>query len=186
MGEELSNDKTILRAIKAGDKSIFKELFNQQYRELLLAAIGILKDENAAKDAVQEVFFQLWKNREKLEITSTLAGYLKRSVINRSLNQIKSRKPFIEDTVLSTNKHRGASPQELLEAQDLNAVVQKALSELPERCRVIFTLRRIEGYSLKEIAIKLDISPKTVENQITKALKILKNAVRPMMNNNSS
>ena len=186
MGEEFQKELTILNAIKAGDKSAFKQLFNQQYKELLLAAIGILKDENPAKDAVQDVFFQLWKNREKLEITSSLAGYLKRSVINRSLNQIKSRKPFIEATVLSSNKHKGASPLELLEAEDLNAVVQKTLAQLPERCRVIFTLRRIEGYSLKEIAEKLEISPKTVENQITKALRILKEAVKPILKKNSS
>lgn len=186
MMDENQRDQQLFQAITKGDQKSFRKLFDLHYRQLLRSAISILKDENAAKDAVQDVFFQLWKNREQLVINSTVGGYLKRSVINRSLNQIKSRKPFVADTALSADSSKAPDPQQLLEAEDIQEAIAKGMDQLSEKCRTVFVLRRIEGYSVKEIAEKLEVSPKTVENQITKALKILKDYMRPFVKKNSS
>lgn len=186
MSEQNQRDFALLEQIRLGDQQAFRQLFDHYYKQLVVKAVYLLKDPNAAKDAAQEVFFQLWKNRSKMKIQDSVAGYLKRAVTNRSLNQIKSRKPFVEEEQIKLNVSKAASAQEELEAEDLQTAIQSGLDALPERCRAIFVLRRIEGHSLKEIAEKLEISPKTVENQITKALKVLKEYVAPILKNNSS
>ncbi len=179
--KNIPTDEQLLNSIQKGDRKAFRLLFDRYYKILLGTAINVLKDVESAKDAVQEVFLQLWKNRETLKITSSIPAYLKRGVINRSLNQIKSRSRFTsEETIL---EHHSGQPdaQKNLEAEDLKKVINEALAQLPERCRLVYILKRQEGLSLKEIAEKLDISPKTAENQMTKALKVLKEAALPFL-----
>ena len=183
MSKETHTDKELIQQIKAGNQVAFKSLFNRFYKMLLAIAINILRDVEPSKDVVQEVFFQVWKKRETLEIRSSLEAYLKRATINRSLNYIKSRKRFDSNEQFEDRQSLAASSQEHLEADDLQKAIQKALDGLPEKCRVVFIMRRQEGMPVKEIAEKLGISPKTVENQITKALKVLKNAVHTFNEN---
>ncbi|MFT5165547.1 MAG: RNA polymerase sigma-70 factor (ECF subfamily) [Saprospiraceae bacterium] len=179
MSEENTRDKALLENIRKGDKPAFRKLFDMYYQILLATAINLLKDVNLAKDVVQEVFFQIWKKREEIIIESSMSGYLKRAVINRSINQIKSRKKMVSENHFQQMHSNQPSVTEDLETQHLNEVLQKALDSLPERCRLVFVMRRMEGMSHKEIAEKLNISPKTIENQITKALKTLKIAIQP-------
>ena len=180
--------KQLIEQIKKGDKVAFRELFNRYYKILLATAINIVQDVNTAKDIVQEVFLQIWKNHTTLKIKTNPEGYLKRAVVNRALNFIKARKPMVpEDSLQNMHSHE-TQAQQVLEASDLEKEIQKALMTLPERCRMVFVLKRMKGLSLKEIAQKLDTSPKTAENQITKALKVLKEVARPFLeeNRNSS
>ncbi len=179
MSEENIRDKILIDKVKLGDRSAFRKLFDLYYQFLLSTAINLLKDINLAKDVVQEVFFEIWKKRESLNVHSTVAGYLKRAIINRSLNQIKSRKKVNPDHDFHDLESTQPSVTEELESKHLNKVLQDALNELPERCRLVFIMRRFEDLSHKEIAEKLDISTKTVENQMTKALKVLKTAIQP-------
>lgn len=169
-------------AIRAGDKQAFRTLFDRHYRVLLGTAINILRDPEAGRDMAQEVFYQLWKNREKLDIHSTVAAYLKRAVINRSLNHIKARKPLVDAEQMPEEPDRQASPVDALAHQELQEALEAALQTLPERCRTIFVMKRLEGMRQKEIAEILQISPKTVENQITKALRILGKALKQYRN----
>ena len=181
MASSTPSDNDLFRRIKSGDQTAFRQLFDRYYQILLAIAINLLKDANTAKDMVQEVFLKLWRNRTSLDVPRNTEAYLKRSIINRSLDFLKTRK----NTVDISEQHRLASKtpaaQELLEATDLQTIIDRALAELPDACRTIFVMKRIEGRSLKEIAQLLDISPKTVENQITKALKILQARVRPYL-----
>lgn len=178
-----ASDKELLQAIALSNNSAYRVLFNKYYKVLLGTAINIIKDIDSGKDAVQEVFLQLWKNRERMDISSSLDSYLKRAVINRSLSIIKTAKRFEDDTALSHHVESSAGASEILEGKDMEQIIAKAMEKIPERCRIAFVLKRQEGLSLKEIAEKLDISPKTVENQITKALKILKEAIQPHLDN---
>lgn len=172
-------DEKLFKQIKQGDERAFRRLFNRYYQVLLAIAINLIKDINGAKDTVQEVFFQIWKRRDVLEIPDKVEAYLKRSTINRALNLIQSKKRMVPLAPDFDASGKNAGAQEQLEAEEMNLVIQQALASLPERCRTVFVMKRIEGLSLKEIAERLDISPKTVENQITKALKVLKEAVKP-------
>ncbi|MGB0525634.1 MAG: RNA polymerase sigma-70 factor [Flammeovirgaceae bacterium] len=178
MPKEPSSEDHLILEVKQGNESAFRKLFDKFYKLLLAVAINFLKDIDAAKDVVQEVFFQLWKKRESLNINSSVEAYLKRAVINKSLNQIKYQKRLTGDDNLEHQHSSSYTVVEELQAAELHEALQQALDSLPERCRLIFVMRRLEGMSHKEIAEKLEISPKTIENQMTKALKVLKEAVR--------
>ncbi len=171
-------DEQLFQQIKKDDQAAFRTLFDRHYKTLLGTAVNILKNVDAAKDAVQDVFLQIWKKRDTLEVKTSFAAYLKRAVINRCFNQIKSQKPMVSAEQLEQKEGNLASIIDNLEAADLQDAIKKALDRLPERCRLIFVMKRMEDLSHKEIAEKLDISPKTIENQMTKALKVLRAAVQ--------
>lgn len=174
--QELS-DQELLNRIQQDDQTAFRKLFDRHYKTLLGTAINVLKEVDTGKDIVQEVFFQIWKKRSNLDVHTNLSAYLKRAVINRCLNVIKQRKPTVNDDWLLESPATLASALDDLAHQDLKAAMEKALESLPERCRIVFVMKRLEGLSQKEIAQQLNISTKTVENQITKALKVLKEAL---------
>ena len=110
-------------------------------------------------------------------INCLLKTYLRRSVINKALNHIKAQRIDFEEDQSNLDSMEKASAQENLEFNELQDAINHAIDSLPERCRIVFSMRRFDELSLKEIAAKLDISPKTVENQLTKAMKILRAAV---------
>lgn len=181
MQDTKQTNEELFQLIKQNDKQAFRILFNRHYKILLGTAINMLHEVPIAKDIVQDVFLKLWQKRMELTIHSNPAAYLKRAVINRALNQIKSKKSFVQVEELLEEKSQEATALQQLAAEDLKTALNQALDTLPEKCRLIYTMRRLEGMSLKEIASHLDISPKTVENQITKALKVLKEAARPFL-----
>lgn len=172
------SDLELVEAIKADDEKAYRMLFDRYYKYLLVTAYAYVKDENTIRDLTQDVFFEIWKKRKSLNI-SNVKPYLRRSVINKALNYIKAQRMDFEETDEPFDLPEPSRVQQKLEAEQLQEVINKAVESLPERCRVIFALRRYEELSLKEIAAKLDISPKTVENQLTKAMKILRSAVAP-------
>ncbi len=172
------SDLELVEAIKADDEKAYRMLFDRYYKYLLVTAYAYVKDENTIRDLTQDVFFEIWKKRKSLNINN-VKPYLRRSVINKALNYIKAQRMDFEETDESFDLPEPSQVQQKLEAEQLQEVINKAVESLPERCRVIFALRRYEELSLKEIAAKLDISPKTVENQLTKAMKILRSAVAP-------
>lgn len=172
------SDQELIDQIKDNDKAAFRILFDRHYKVMLGTAINLLKNVDAGKDMVQEVFFTIWKKRETLEINTNVAAYLKRAVINRALNQIRSQKPFVEEEQLIDKPSAAADALDDLALQELETALDKALDTLPERCRMVFVMKRLEGMSQKEIGAALNISTKTVENQITKAMKVLKEALQ--------
>lgn len=127
---------------------------------------------------VQDVFYELWRRREELEIHGQLKSYLARSVVNKCLNVIKARRlDFNEPENNPTNPDTAPSAQQELEGEDLQSAIQRTVDGLPEQCRLIFTLSKFEHLSHKEISEQLGISVKTIENQMTKALRILRAAL---------
>lgn len=166
-------ERSIFKAFKAGDESAFEIIFKTHYSLLLKLALFYLENKEEAEELVQDIFYQLWQERQKIEIQKTLKGYLLLSVKNRCLNKL--RKPTalvpIEEDDEFSSWHEADSELNLKEAQK---TISDALARLPEQCRIIFLMHRQEGLSYKEIAELLNIAPKTVENQIGKALKLLR------------
>lgn len=156
-----------------GSKGI-ELIFKQYYEVMCTTAVRITKERSLAEDIVQEVFYELYKKREQLKIES-LVGYLKRAVYNRSINKVKGRKDHVDaDDIayeLTDNKNNS---QDDLEYGELETFINSVIDSLPEKCRLVFVLSRFEQLSYKEIAEKMEISIKTVENQMSKALKILR------------
>lgn len=168
-----------LSALKAGDEAALRKIFDRHYPLLVADANRLLKDPDASRDLAQETFVELWKKRETLLIHTSLRAYLKRAVINKTLNYIKSRQKFSFEA--TDEQDKGEDSFEKMQTQEQQDSLEKALmqavDQLPEKCRLVFTLSRFEDLSHKEIAEQLEISVKTIENQITKAMKYLRQAL---------
>ena len=155
-----------------------EELFKKFYSDVCYAVYRIIPDVARSEDIAQDVFLEVWRKRETLEIKTSVKAYLKRAGVNKALNYIRANKVKFEDD--DSYEMRNLSIRDHgdeVEVQDLQAIIDEAVESLPKKCRAVFSLSRFEELSYKEIAAKLEISVKTVENQIGKALKILRLAV---------
>ncbi len=154
-------------------------IFNRYYKYLVVTAYNLLHDDHRAKDIVQDVFFDLWKKRDNLNIHGSLKSYLRKVVVNRCIDEVRriKRRGRPEEVQDFNQPALNYSPESQLEAEELQQTINRAIDGLPDRCRTVFTLSRLEGLSHKEISAELGISLKTIENQMTKALKIIREAV---------
>ncbi len=176
------SDQQILDKFSAGDEKAIELLFNKYYKYLCACVYKLIKDSTLAEDIVQEVFMELWKKREGLNINISIKAYLRRASINKTLNHIRAKKMNFEDeSELLIVPSRESSTQQEIEGGELKDQITKAIDKLPKKCRIIFSMSRYEEMTYKEIAASLDISVKTVENQISKALKLLKTELKPYL-----
>ena len=173
------NEAEIVRRIRQGDIKEFETLFRSSYAVLVRYAQNILKDHDTAEEIVQEFFFRLWQDKEKLRIESSLNGYLYRSVHNRCLHYIEHQKVVERHSadVVSTMTELGEPVTETIYYNELQARINKVLSRLPEKCSTIFSMNRFEGLKYSEIADKLSVSVKTVEANMGRALKEFRKAL---------
>ncbi len=167
-------------SLKRGEQIGLKNIFNHYYKYLWVTASNYVVDQNVAKDITQDVFYELWKKRESINVQTSLKAYLRRAVVNRSLNKIKSDKKysFGDEGMDEGQADTSSDLQGKIEASELQQVINSAIESLPEKCRMVFSLSRFESLSHQEISEQLGISKKTIENQMTKALKIIRQAVR--------
>ncbi|MBK8505607.1 MAG: RNA polymerase sigma-70 factor [Saprospiraceae bacterium] len=135
----------------------------------------IVRQKELSEDLAQEVFLKIWRKKSDLQINQSLEGYLATMAYHEALAHLRKKTPELyqieselQENVLSTNAHLE------IEAQDLQDRIERAINELPPRCRSVFVLSRYEGKSYKEIAELMEISIKTVENQMIKALSSLR------------
>ena len=154
------------------DQGSFEKLFREFFPPLMAFARKILVDEDDAREVVQKVFISLWERRQEVDLTTSLKSYLFTSVHNRSLNVIRDRKKFSAAEVPEVAGEWDVSTQ--IESMELEGKIMEVIGSLPEKCREVFELNRFEGMKYSEIAEHLNISVKTVENQMSKALKILR------------
>ena len=171
-------EKILLQRIKADDSAAFRQLFDAYYKYLTVTAYRYLHEGEKAKDMAQDAFVELWNRRETLTITSGVKAYLRQAVVNKCLNYIKREKrlDFSENAMLPETPTTPAATDNL-EYEDTRKTIQDAIDTLPERCRIIFCMSRFDEKSHKEIAAELNISTKTIENQITRALKTLRSVL---------
>ena len=163
--------KKQVRTLELNEAS-FEELFRQYFGPLMAFSVKMLGDEDDAREVVQGVFIRLWERREEVDLETSLKSYLFTSVHNRSLNHLRDRKKFSETELPETATKWDVSEQ--IESMELEEKIRGVIAALPEKCRQIFQMNRFDGLKYGEIADKLDISVKTVENQMSKALKILR------------
>lgn len=167
-------DSELLKIFYEDGSKGLELIFKEYYEMMCMSAMRITKQRSLAEDIVQEVFYELYRKRETIQIQS-LVGYLKRSVYNRSLNKIKSNKDIFDSDDLNIElSDNSINSQEGMEFKELEDYLHEVIERLPEKCRLVFVLNRFEELSYKEVAKKMDISVKTVENQMSKALRILR------------
>lgn len=185
-GMNESADK-LWNRIKQGDEKAFDALFDQLYPNLCSFANRLLKNLAEAEETVQDVFINLWQNRDKILISGSLKPYLYQSVHNLSVNKLnhfrtlKYKPNTNADDDLWLKIHNTYSVDDsliqMIEAKETEALIRKAVDDLPAKCKEVFLLSRYEDYTYEEIADKLNISHSTVRVQIFKALNILKEVI---------
>lgn len=153
----------------------FEHLFKTHYNALHAYAHMMLKDEDLAEEIVQGMFLKFWEKRQNLQIQS-IKAYLYKCVYNDSLNYLKQEKTKIkyQQFTLHTMNTEHESAASKIELTELQKRLSIALNQLPEQCRTIFQMSRFEELKYREIAERLGLSIKTIENQMGKALKILR------------
>lgn len=178
------SEEEILARIAQDDRSIFEEVFRLHYTDLCRFCIKYVRDEHVAEELVQEVYINIWERRHTLNITTSVKAYLFTAVRNRSFNYLKlqipkeQRKIGVED-VLDLGDNSEEMESKMVQ-EELHGYVQDAIDALPPKCQTIFNLSRNAGMTYKEIAEELDLSVKTVENQVGHALRKLREQLLPL------
>ena len=163
----------ILKKIKGGDIKAFEELFRRYYFPLCCYAAGITGQMAVAEEIVEELFYVLWKERVRLQIFQSVKSYLYRATRNQSLQYCEHeevRNRYREAVLNTSNPEQSTDPHQQMEYED-------TLEKLPVRRRQIFEMHRLEGRKYVEIATQLSLSVKTVEAEMTKALRTLREEV---------
>lgn len=155
---------------------VFKEIFDRYYPDLCRNAYKYLNDVEAAEDAVQEVLIHLWETKKALLDPDHVKGYLMVSVRNKCISLL--RKKIFVTTGVDLPDYAETPEEEEVTDIDPATLVAQALAELPPKCREIFELSRLKQLSYKEIAAELGISVKTVENQMSTAIRKLRDFAR--------
>ena len=171
------NDAAIIRSLKERNERGFEQVFKTHFKNLHAYASTILQDPDLAEDTVQNVFYKLWEKIDGLNLVGgSVAAYLYKSVYNESLNCLKHQKIKIahRSHIVRQMTDQGDSSSRKVMLNELEQRLQASINELPEQCRTIFQLSRFEELCYREIGERLGISVKTVENQMGKALKILR------------
>lgn len=169
------DDRELLARVRSGDEGAYDTVFRSWYPVLVRVAGALLHDTDAAEEVAQDVMHELWRRRHLLDADVSLRAYLLRSIRNRSLNHLRhlrvrrQTEPAVEE-----GYNAPIAADQPMVAQELSEAVRKALDELPPRCREVFDLSRVHGLKYAEIAESLDISQKTVEAQMGKALRHLR------------
>jgi len=170
---KLISDQSLAESIKNANQGVFELVFNYYYSGLVVYANQIIKDTVISEDIVQSIFLKLWETRETIEIRS-FRSYFMQCVKNRCIDHLRSlqvKQRF--DNRIPEADHL-VMEEDLWTKNELSELLDKAVGDLPPRCREIFWMSRHENLKIAEIAEKLDISKRTVETQISKALKILR------------
>ncbi len=170
-------ENSTIRRLIAGDIRAFEQVFREYSRSLYLIAMGIVNDEDVARDAVQESFVYLWSHRDQIDDRHPIENYLRKSVKNYILNHFRHLKVRTE--------HAGkiVQEQELLgeDEEDMTSKleqIRRLVDSLPESCRKIFVMAVIEGMSYTDTAQAMEVSVNTVKSQIKIAYKKIKENIR--------
>ncbi len=162
----------------------FQQLFNQYYEELCRIVYPILKNTTDAEDIVQDVFVKVWQNRNKTIVNNSYKAYLYKACVFRAIDFIRKQKNKQKASInLQIVKDKHAEAKDNVQEQELKNIIENSLNKLPYRTKEVFLLSRYSNLKNREIAEQLQISIKTVEANIGKALKTLKQDLKPYINN---
>lgn len=174
------NDVAVFKKIKGGDIKTFELVFRQYYTPLCLYAFSITTRKDIAEEIVQDVFYNIWKERANIQLLRSVKNYLYGAVKNHSLRYLEHvwvQEKHREHVLNHLDEQNTPSPQEQLEYKELESVINRTLKKLPERRMQIFRMHRVDGKKYKEIAECFSISVKTVEAEMTKAYRTLRQEI---------
>jgi RNA polymerase sigma-70 factor (ECF subfamily) len=165
--------------LKTDDKTALKQLFDAHYPAVCGAIHRLVGERGVTEDLAQQVFIRFWEKRHQITISTSPGAYLHRMAVNEALAWLRSRKnQQPEEVTPNTPFSPEASVEENFLHGELQEHIKRAIEALPPRCRTVFQLSRFEEMSYQEIADQMDISIKTVEHQMGKALRVLRERLK--------
>lgn len=176
----MTSDLLMLIKIRQGSTEAFEELFRTFYSPLLFFSMSMTRREDVSKEIVQELFYRIWKNRETLSVVKSLKSYLYTAVRNRSLQYLsreRARETSLHGNIPEISAGSYSDPQYQMEFEELEKIVEKVMSDMPGRRARIFVMHREENKKYEEIAEAFSLSVKSVEAEISKALKVLRKEI---------
>ncbi|TRZ41875.1 RNA polymerase sigma factor [Robertkochia solimangrovi] len=180
MSQDFPTNEILVEALRNGDVNAYKYLIDRYHHRLCAYATGILRNAGNSEDIVQNVFLRLWRKRDKIQVESSLNSYLYKSVFNECMD-FKKKSSTVNEVDEEHVKIIQTVTFELVEEHEfknLMTQVDEAIDSLPDKCKEIFVLSKKEGLTNQEIAEYLKISIKTVEGQMSKALRQLRKVLR--------
>ena len=168
--------------MKAGDRESFNQVFRHYYSQMVRFCIRYVADSDIASEIVQDLFVKLWTNREKISFTTSFESYMLTSVRNSAITYINKERAHGEANLrVVSDESDNNDPSETLQSNNLEESYRQILKDMPEKRREVFLASRYDGLKYSEIAEKLGISQKTVEAQMTAAIKQLKDGLKPYL-----
>ena len=171
------NETLLIEQLLQGNEKAFETIFKSYYETMSLFAMRYVQSQAIAEEITQEVFVKLWSKQADIKINSSLKSYLYGAIRNACLNHLKHQK-VVQEHVAFELHNNATQVDDVVEYNELQEAVDSAIAKLPEKCREVFEMSRFEGKKYKDIAEALQISVKTVENQMGKALKVLRNELK--------
>lgn len=173
------DSKSLLNRLKSDDETALRDIFYQYHASVHQTIVRIVVESNTAEDLVQDLFFRFWEKRHQLDIQGELGPYLRRMAVNEGLGYLRKNKKYsIEDIDNQYELSSESTSDSLQLHNDLQQALDEAMTHLPPKCRTVFSLSRFEGLSYREIGEQMNISIKTVENQMGKALKVMRSLLK--------
>ena len=177
-----ANERDLQQRIRAGDEDAFDAVFRAHYPRLVRTAEWIVGERAPAEEIAQEVMLELWRRRDSLQVEQSFGAYLIRSTRNRALNHVRHERIVARELAEATLEARESPGTDAdMLGGELEIVVREAIAALPERCREVFELSRVQGMKYADIAGVLDISVKTVEKRMGQALSELRERLAPWL-----
>ena len=168
-----------IEKMKAGDRESFNQVFRRYYSPMVRFCIRYVADSDLASEIVQDLFVKLWSNREKISFNTSFESYMLASVRNSALTYINKERSHAEANLrVFSEESDNTDPSETLQSNNLEESYRKILKDMPEKRREVFLASRYDGLKYSEIAEKLGISQKTVEAQMSAAIKQLKDGLK--------
>jgi RNA polymerase sigma-70 factor (family 1) len=175
-----SANESLLSLLQQDDIAAFERLYDLLAKRVFHFVYNKVRRKDTSEEILQEIFVALWNNRKTLQISTTIEAYLFGAAKNKIMTYIRSeqvRRRYAAEFTRFAQKHYDNSVQEQLDVDDLQVIVQTKIAELPDKCQTAFRMSRMEHTPIAQIALKMNISTRTVENYITQALRHLRTHV---------
>ena len=177
--ENLIFEKLLIEKLKSGDVDSFSDIFSIYYKDLVFFANSFIHELSSAEDIVQDAFVKLWEDHEKLNVIVSLKSILLKTIQNKCIDWHRHRKIMNNHStfIIDNSPLYEYNTDNFVLRSELEGRIEKAIADLPEKYKEVFEMSRFEGLKYNEIAVKLNVSNRTVEVRISKALELLRKSL---------